>query len=102
MRTEQEIYEPTDNINLLIETDHAGTVALAVVDKAVFILNKKNKLTAKKVRYLLEENILSTSQAKFPMTDEWIKMSLMDINCLIIALLNFKMLLLLQFKIYSR
>ncbi|XP_009941067.2 complement C4-A [Opisthocomus hoazin] len=49
VRTEQEIYEPTDNINLLIETDHAGTVALAVVDKAVFILNKKNKLTAKKV-----------------------------------------------------
>ncbi|NWZ52422.1 CO4 protein, partial [Haliaeetus albicilla] len=49
VRTEQEIYEPTDNINLLIETDHAGTVALAAVDKAVFILNKKNKLTAKKV-----------------------------------------------------
>ncbi|NXS50029.1 CO4A protein, partial [Balaeniceps rex] len=49
VRTEQEIYEPTDSINLLIETDHAGTVALAVVDKAVFILNKKNKLTAKKV-----------------------------------------------------
>ncbi|NXV42284.1 CO4B protein, partial [Uria aalge] len=49
VRTEQEMYEPTDNIKLLIETDHAGTVALAVVDKAVFILNKKNKLTAKKV-----------------------------------------------------
>ncbi|NXV92856.1 CO4 protein, partial [Calonectris borealis] len=49
VRTEQEIYEPTDNVNLLIEMDHAGTVALAVVDKAVFILNKKNKLTAKKV-----------------------------------------------------
>ncbi|NWR56152.1 CO4 protein, partial [Bucorvus abyssinicus] len=49
VRTEQETYEPTDSINLLIETDHAGTVALAVVDKAVFILNKKNKLTAKKV-----------------------------------------------------
>ncbi|NWW89730.1 CO4 protein, partial [Rhynochetos jubatus] len=49
VRTEQETYEPTNNINLLIETDHVGTVALAVVDKAVFILNKKNKLTAKKV-----------------------------------------------------
>ncbi|NXL38120.1 CO4 protein, partial [Glaucidium brasilianum] len=49
VRTEQETYEPTDNINLQIEMDHAGTVALAVVDKAVFILNKKNKLTAKKV-----------------------------------------------------
>uniref|UniRef100_A0A8B9MZH7 C4a anaphylatoxin n=1 Tax=Accipiter nisus TaxID=211598 RepID=A0A8B9MZH7_9AVES len=49
VRTEQEIYEPTDNINLLIEMDHAGTVALAAVDKAIFILNKKNKLTAKKV-----------------------------------------------------
>ncbi|NXO53601.1 CO4 protein, partial [Aramus guarauna] len=49
VRTEQETYEPTDKIDLQIETDHAGTVALAVVDKAVFILNKKNKLTAKKV-----------------------------------------------------
>ncbi|NWW47979.1 CO4 protein, partial [Pedionomus torquatus] len=49
VRTEQERYEPTDSIKLQIETDHAGTVALAVVDKAVFILNKKNKLTAKKV-----------------------------------------------------
>ncbi|NXI92835.1 CO4 protein, partial [Psophia crepitans] len=49
VRTEREIYEPTDSISLQIETDHAGTVALAVVDKAVFILNKKNKLTAKKV-----------------------------------------------------
>ncbi|OXB53679.1 hypothetical protein ASZ78_001398 [Callipepla squamata] len=49
VRTEHEIYEPTDSINLQIETDHAGTVALAVVDKAVFILNKKNKLTSKKV-----------------------------------------------------
>uniref|UniRef100_U3K0E4 Uncharacterized protein n=1 Tax=Ficedula albicollis TaxID=59894 RepID=U3K0E4_FICAL len=47
--TEQDTYEPTDHINLQIETDHAGKVALAVVDKAVFILNKKNKLTAKKV-----------------------------------------------------
>uniref|UniRef100_A0A8C3KQZ8 C4a anaphylatoxin n=1 Tax=Calidris pygmaea TaxID=425635 RepID=A0A8C3KQZ8_9CHAR len=49
VRTERERYEPTDSINLLIETDHAGTVALAAVDKAVFVLNKKNKLTAKKV-----------------------------------------------------
>ncbi|XP_009867930.1 PREDICTED: complement C4-like, partial [Apaloderma vittatum] len=49
VRTEREIYEPADNINLLIETDHVGTVALAVVDKAVYFLNKKNKLTAKKV-----------------------------------------------------
>uniref|UniRef100_A0A8B9PC88 Complement C4 gamma chain n=1 Tax=Apteryx owenii TaxID=8824 RepID=A0A8B9PC88_APTOW len=49
VRTEHEKYEPTDNINLLIETDHAGMVALAVVDRAVFILNKQNKLTSKKV-----------------------------------------------------
>ncbi|NXF37415.1 CO4A protein, partial [Nyctibius bracteatus] len=49
VRTEQETYEPTKNVNLVIETDHAGTVALAVVDKAVFMLNMKNKLTAKKV-----------------------------------------------------
>ncbi|NWI87950.1 CO4 protein, partial [Pitta sordida] len=49
VRTEQEIYEPTDRINLQIEMDHVGKVALAVVDKAVFVLNKKNKLTAKKV-----------------------------------------------------
>uniref|UniRef100_A0A8B9F9X8 Complement C4 gamma chain n=1 Tax=Amazona collaria TaxID=241587 RepID=A0A8B9F9X8_9PSIT len=49
VRTERETYEPTEKVNLQIETDHAGAVALAVVDKAVFILNKKNKLTAKKV-----------------------------------------------------
>ncbi|NXT80660.1 CO4 protein, partial [Zapornia atra] len=49
VRTEREVYEPTENVKLQIEMDHAGTVALAVVDKAVFILNKKNKLTAKKV-----------------------------------------------------
>ncbi|KAM9282785.1 complement C4-like [Cariama cristata] len=49
VRTERETYEPTDNVKLVIETDHTGTVALAVVDKAVFILNKKNKLTEKKV-----------------------------------------------------
>ncbi|NWX28980.1 CO4 protein, partial [Notiomystis cincta] len=49
VRTEQDTYEPTDHVNLQIEMDHAGKVALAVVDKAVFILNKKNKLTAKKV-----------------------------------------------------
>ncbi|XP_065703458.2 complement C4-A-like [Patagioenas fasciata] len=47
--TEKEMYKPTESINLLIETDHAGAVALAAVDKAVFILNKKNKLTAKNV-----------------------------------------------------
>ncbi|NWH62152.1 CO3 protein, partial [Geococcyx californianus] len=49
VRTERDRYKPTENIDLLIETDHAGTVALAAVDKAVFILNKKNKLTAQKV-----------------------------------------------------
>ncbi|NXY04628.1 CO4 protein, partial [Pteruthius melanotis] len=49
VKTDQDIYEPTDHVNLEIEMDHAGKVALAVVDKAVFILNKKNKLTAKKV-----------------------------------------------------
>ncbi|NWU98529.1 CO4 protein, partial [Upupa epops] len=49
VRTERETYEPTSRVKLLIETDHAGTVALAAVDKAVYIMNKKNKLTAKKV-----------------------------------------------------
>ncbi|XP_074838626.1 complement C4-A-like [Carettochelys insculpta] len=49
LATDQDTYEPTDLVNLLIDTDHAGTVALAVVDTAVFILNKRNKLTAKKV-----------------------------------------------------
>ncbi|XP_075775235.1 complement C4-A [Pelodiscus sinensis] len=49
LRTNQETYEPTDMVHLLIDTDHAGTVALAVVDTAVFILNRRNTLTAKKV-----------------------------------------------------
>ncbi|NXX73632.1 CO4 protein, partial [Urocolius indicus] len=49
VRTQQKTYEPTDVIRLQIDMDHAGTVALAVVDQAVFSLNRKNKLTAKKV-----------------------------------------------------
>uniref|UniRef100_A0A8C0JE93 C4a anaphylatoxin n=1 Tax=Chelonoidis abingdonii TaxID=106734 RepID=A0A8C0JE93_CHEAB len=49
LKTDRDTYEPTELVNLFIDTDHAGTVALAVVDTAVFILNKRNKLTAKKV-----------------------------------------------------
>uniref|UniRef100_A0A8C3H6J2 C4a anaphylatoxin n=1 Tax=Chrysemys picta bellii TaxID=8478 RepID=A0A8C3H6J2_CHRPI len=49
LKTDRDTYEPTELVNLSIDTDHAGTVALAVVDTAVFILNRKNKLTAKKV-----------------------------------------------------
>uniref|UniRef100_A0A452I4P6 Uncharacterized protein n=1 Tax=Gopherus agassizii TaxID=38772 RepID=A0A452I4P6_9SAUR len=49
LKTDRDTYEPTELVNLSIDTDHAGTVALAVVDTAVFILNKRNKLTAKKV-----------------------------------------------------
>ncbi|CAM5073421.1 unnamed protein product [Natator depressus] len=49
LKTDRDTYEPTELVNLSIDTDHAGTVALAVVDTAVFILNRRNKLTAKKV-----------------------------------------------------
>uniref|UniRef100_A0A8C3S7A3 Anaphylatoxin-like domain-containing protein n=1 Tax=Chelydra serpentina TaxID=8475 RepID=A0A8C3S7A3_CHESE len=49
LKTDRDTYEPTELVNLSIDTDHAGTVALAVVDTAVFFLNKRNKLTAKKV-----------------------------------------------------
>ncbi|NXX29243.1 CO4A protein, partial [Nicator chloris] len=61
VRTEQDTYEPTDHINLQIEMDHVGKVALAVVDKAVFILNKKNKLTAKKVFNAMNSHDLGCS-----------------------------------------
>nr|XP_033805868.1 complement C4-A-like [Geotrypetes seraphini] len=45
----EQIYKPADFMKLSITTEHAGTVALAVVDTAVFMLSKKNKLTSKKV-----------------------------------------------------
>ncbi|NWW13145.1 CO4 protein, partial [Oreocharis arfaki] len=61
VETEREIYEPTDHVNLEIEMDHAGKVALAVVDKAVFILNKKNKLAAKKVFHAMNSYDLGCS-----------------------------------------
>ncbi|XP_067419140.1 complement C4-A-like [Emydura macquarii macquarii] len=49
LTTDHDQYEPEELVNLSIDTDHAGTIALAVVDTAVFILNRRNKLTVKKV-----------------------------------------------------
>ncbi|XP_029458609.1 complement C4-A-like [Rhinatrema bivittatum] len=49
VRPGKEKYKPADFMKLSIETAHGGTVALVVVDTAVFILNNRNKLTSKKV-----------------------------------------------------
>uniref|UniRef100_A0A8C8SHG4 C4a anaphylatoxin n=1 Tax=Pelusios castaneus TaxID=367368 RepID=A0A8C8SHG4_9SAUR len=49
LTTDQDKYEPEERVNLSIDTDHAGTIALAAIDTAVFILNRRNKLMAKKV-----------------------------------------------------
>ncbi|XP_066555897.1 complement C4 [Amia ocellicauda] len=45
----KEEYRPAETMEFLIETDQAGKVALAAVDTAVYILNKQNKLTPKKM-----------------------------------------------------
>ncbi|MGH0133609.1 UNVERIFIED_CONTAM: hypothetical protein FKN15_053461 [Acipenser sinensis] len=43
-------YKPAEKVEFLIEADQADKVAVAVVDTAVYILNKQNKLTSKKIR----------------------------------------------------
>ncbi|XP_060706649.1 complement C4-like [Hemiscyllium ocellatum] len=45
----KEYYSPGGTANLLVETEDNGNVYLAIVDTAIYILNNKNKLTAKKI-----------------------------------------------------
>ncbi|XP_063997720.1 complement C3 [Pogoniulus pusillus] len=52
------VKEPQGNINLRIEGDHKAHVGLVAVDKGVFVLNKKNKLTQAKVWDTVEKSDL--------------------------------------------
>ncbi|XP_072331393.1 complement C4-B-like [Scyliorhinus torazame] len=45
----KEYYRPAETTNVRIETEDVGSVCLAIVDTAVYILNNKNKLTPGKV-----------------------------------------------------
>ena len=42
-------HRPGQQITLKIEADQGARVGLVAVDKGVFVLNKKNKLTQRKV-----------------------------------------------------
>ena len=49
-RKEERVYIPGQQMTLKIEGDRGARVGLVAVDKGVFVLNKKNKLTQSKVR----------------------------------------------------
>nr|AIN40972.1 C3 complement component [Ginglymostoma cirratum] len=53
---ENRIYRPRDPFKLEITGDSGATVGFAAVDKAVFTLNKKNKLTQSKIWDIVEKN----------------------------------------------
>ena len=46
---EEKHHRPGQQITLKIEADQGARVGLVAVDKGVFVLNKKNKLTQRKV-----------------------------------------------------
>lgn len=46
---EEKHHRPGQQITLKIEADQGSLVGLVAVDKGVFVLNKKNKLTQSKV-----------------------------------------------------
>ncbi|XP_048473761.1 complement C3-like [Rhincodon typus] len=53
---ENKIYKPGKQFQLKITGDSGATVGLVAVDKAVFMLNKKNKLTQSKIWDIVEKN----------------------------------------------
>ncbi|MCP6508628.1 hypothetical protein NL478_28090, partial [Klebsiella pneumoniae] len=46
---------PGQQMTLRIEGDHGARVGLVAVDKGVFVLNKKNKLTQSKIWDVVEK-----------------------------------------------
>ncbi|NWI16809.1 CO3 protein, partial [Crypturellus soui] len=50
------VHEPGTSMRLRIEGDHKAQVGLVVVDKGVFVLNKKHKLTQSKVWDTVEQS----------------------------------------------
>ncbi|XP_059495845.1 complement C3-like [Stegostoma tigrinum] len=53
---ENRIYRPGNKFELKITGDSGATVGFAAVDKAVFTLNRKNKLTQSKIWDIVEKN----------------------------------------------
>ncbi|XP_078091174.1 venom factor-like [Mustelus asterias] len=53
---ENKIYKPGKGFQLRLTGDSGATVGLVAVDKAVFVLNKKNKLTQSKIWNVVEKN----------------------------------------------
>ncbi|XP_078387506.1 complement C3-like [Cetorhinus maximus] len=58
---ENKIYAPGKQFQLKLTGDSGATVGLVAVDKAVFILNKKNKLTQSKIWNVVEKNDIGCS-----------------------------------------
>ncbi|XP_041032858.1 complement C3-like [Carcharodon carcharias] len=58
---ENKIYAPGKQFQLKLTGDSGATVGLVAVDKAVFILNKKNKLTQRKIWDVVEKNDIGCS-----------------------------------------
>ncbi|XP_044900676.1 complement C3-like [Felis catus] len=54
-RKEERVYIPGQQITLKIEGDRGARVGLVAVDKGVFVLNKKNKLTQSKIWNMVEK-----------------------------------------------
>uniref|UniRef100_A0A667ILG0 Complement C3 n=1 Tax=Lynx canadensis TaxID=61383 RepID=A0A667ILG0_LYNCA len=54
-RKEERVHLPGQQMTLKIEGDHGARVGLVVVDKGVFVLNKKNKLTQSKIWNVVEK-----------------------------------------------
>ncbi|XP_072347058.1 complement C3-like [Scyliorhinus torazame] len=53
---DNKIYKPGKQFQLKLTGDSGATVGLVAVDKAVFVLNKKNKLTQSKIWSVVEKN----------------------------------------------
>ncbi|GCB65592.1 hypothetical protein scyTo_0004816 [Scyliorhinus torazame] len=53
---ENKIYKPAMEFQLKLTGDSGATVGLVAVDKAVFVLNKKNKLTQSKIWNVVEKD----------------------------------------------
>nr|BAU69618.1 C3A [Sphyrna zygaena]BAU69619.1 C3B [Sphyrna zygaena] len=58
---ENKIYKPGKGFQLRLTGDSGATVGLVAVDKAVFVLNKKNKLTQSKIWNVVEKNDIACS-----------------------------------------
>nr|XP_023681876.1 complement C4-A-like isoform X2 [Paramormyrops kingsleyae] len=54
-------YKPSEILDVMVQTDRADKVALAAVDTAVYILNKQDKLTSRKMFHYMNSYDLACS-----------------------------------------